>query len=104
MSDDQAAIEELLKVSKPGARHVFLQYLYFPERSAAEEAAAELQSLGFDTENRLGADGVDWLVLARKELVASEEMIATARQQMEEVTRRLDGEYDGWEAELQAGS
>jgi len=101
VSDDRTAIEQLLEVSKPGTLHVVLHYLYFPEKRAAEEAAVELRSLGFSAEDRLGADGVNWLVLARQELVPSEEAIATARQQMEEIARRGDGEYDGWEAEVQ---
>jgi len=47
VSDDRTAVEQLLEVSKPGALHVVLHYLYFPLRKAAEEAAAELRLLGF---------------------------------------------------------
>ena len=101
MSDDRSAIEELLKVSKPGVPHVILHYLYFATSEAAEEAAAELRSLGFSTEDCPKAYDEASLVLARKELVPSEETIAAAREQMEEITRRHDGEYDGWEAEVQ---
>ena len=50
----------LLKVSKPGILHVVLHYLYFPARQAAQEAAAELRSLGFTTEDSLGGDDERW--------------------------------------------
>lgn len=101
MSDDRAALEALLSVSSAGALHVVLHYLYFPEEDAAAAAAAELRSLRFETEERLGAYGTDWLVLARHEIVPSEETIAAARRTMEGVARRHRGEYDGWEAEVQ---
>jgi len=45
VSDDRTAIEQLLEVSKPGALHVVLHYLYFPVRKEAEKAAAELRLL-----------------------------------------------------------
>ena len=44
---------------------------------------------------------MNWLVLVRQELVPSEETIATARRQIEEITQRRVREYDGWEAEVQ---
>jgi hypothetical protein len=100
VNDDRSALHELLAVSEPGSLHVVLHYLYFPAKKAAEESVSELRSLGFRTESRVGADGVNWLVLARKEIFPSEETIATGRQQMEDVARRRDGEYDGWEAEV----
>lgn len=101
MIDDRSAIAQLLQESKLGARHVFLHYLYFPKKHGATGAAAELRSLGFRTEERLGADGTNWLVIARHEVVPSDEMISTARQVMENLTRNCNGEYDGWEAEVQ---
>jgi hypothetical protein len=94
-------MEELLKVSKPGAVHIFSHYLYFSARKPAEAAAAELRSLGFSTEDPSCPDGVDWLVLVRQELVPSEETVARVRHQMEDIARRCGGEYDGWEAEVQ---
>jgi len=101
ISDDRAALGALLSVTSAGALHVVLHYLYFPEEDAAAAAAAELRSFRFETEERLGADGTNWLVLARHEVVPSEETIAAARRTMEGVARRHRGEYDGWEAEVQ---
>lgn len=100
MSDDRAALEQLLQASKPGALHVVLHYLYFPAKNAAAGAAVKLRSLGFKTEERVGADGTNWLVLARHEIVPSDETIAAAREVMEQLTRVPGSEYDGWEAEV----
>jgi hypothetical protein len=101
VSDDRTAIEQLLRASKPGARHVVLHYLYFPAKTAALEVAGELRALGFKTEERLGADGTNWLVLARHEVVPSVEAITSTRRAMEDLTGSRGGEYDGWEAEVQ---
>ena len=101
MSDDLAALEQLFKVSELGRTHTVLHYLYFPSRKAANKAAVKLCNQGFKTEERLGADGINWLVLARHDIVPSDEAIATTRETMEQLAASLGGEYDGWEAEVQ---
>jgi hypothetical protein len=100
MSGDRAALEELSRVSKAGARQTILHYLYLPSKVGAAEVAARLRSHGFSTEERPGADGINWLVLAIQEVVPSESTIAAARTLMEEVAGGAGGEYDGWEAEV----
>lgn len=100
MSDDRDAIAELVRVSKPGQAHLILHYLYFPRERDARSAAGELRRQGFDTEERLGADSVNWLVLARHSVVPSEASIADARRLMESLVKPWNGEYDGWEADL----
>lgn len=100
MSNDRAALERLFRDSVPGAVHTVLHYLYFLTKESAIEAAVQLRSQGFDTEERLGADGVNWLVLAKHKMIPSEETIAAARMLMENIVRNLSGEYDGWEAEV----
>lgn len=100
MGTDRDAIEQLLRASKPGTRHVFLHYLYLPSKAAALEVARELRAVGFTTLERLGADGSNWLVLARHEIVPDEAKIASARLAMEDMVGRRNGEYDGWEVEL----
>jgi hypothetical protein len=78
-----------------------LHYLYFPVEKAAAEAAAELRSLGLETEEKLGADDTNWLVLVRYEMVPGEQKIIGVRRFMEDLSRAHGGEYDGWEAEVQ---
>lgn len=68
-SADGLAVDELFRVSPRGEPHVLQHYLYSSSREASGEAAAELRRSGFATEERLGADGVNWLVLALRELV-----------------------------------
>ena len=99
MSSDEAALKHLSSASKPGVTHTILHYIYFPMKGAAVSAAAELRSLGFSTEERLGADGSNWLVLARHEVVPSEHAMAATRRMMENLGGGR-GEYDGWEAEV----
>lgn len=103
MNNDRGAIDELMRVSKPGERHVLLHYLYFPEERDARSAAEELRRRGFRTEERLGADGTNWLVLARHHVAATEDSIRDVRRLMESLVQACDGEYDGWEAEVRTG-
>lgn len=100
MNDDRDAIAEPVRPSNPGQMHVVLHYLYFPREGDARSAAGELRRQGFRTEERLGADGVNWLVLARHSIAPSEESIASARRLMESLVQPCNGEYDGWEAEV----
>ena len=100
MSDDKAALAALLESSIPGTAHVVRHYLYFPTEDSAGRVAVALRHGGFSIEERLGADEVNWLVLARHEIVPSEELIAATRQVMESLAARNGGEYDGWEAEV----
>ncbi len=78
-------------------------YLYFPDRKEAARIAERLRNQGFTTEERLGADGKSWLVLATRPLVPSEEAFAAERRRMEELAGVGGGEYDGWEAETGDG-
>lgn len=100
VSGDRAALKYLRSVSSPDAVHFVLHYLYSPKKRAAAAAAAELRSLQFETEERIGADDINWLVLACHRIVPTEEAIAAARRTMEAVAERHGGEYDGWEAEV----
>jgi hypothetical protein len=102
MSDDRAALDELNRVSETSAVHVILHYLYLPSEHHASDVAARLRSLGFSTTERRGADGINWLVLAKHEVVPSEEAIGATRTLIEELARGAGGEYDGWEAEVGA--
>lgn len=104
MSKDREALAELAAVSDANAPHLVLHYIYLPSSEAAAEVAVELRSRGFDTEERLGADGVNWLVLARHVAVPSEDFMVATRQSMESLVAALGGEYDGWEADVRLHS
>jgi hypothetical protein len=100
MNDDLAALTELWKVSKQGTPHAIVHYLYVPSKTAALRVIAALNQQGFDTEDLLGANGVDWLVLARHTVVPTEELMTRTWQQMAQLAAQADGEYDGWEAKV----
>jgi hypothetical protein len=56
--------------------------------------------LEFSAVHQVGALGVEWLVLARHEIVPTVEAIHATRRIVETLAIRHGGEYDGWEAEL----
>jgi regulator of ribonuclease activity B len=72
-------------------------YLYFPEKANAERAAVKMREKGWTVEVKMGADGENWLALA-KQPAPIEEDIGGIRDELEELADRLGGEYDGWGA------
>jgi hypothetical protein len=101
MNDDGQVIREIAAISGRDGPYAILHYLYAPSSEAANKIAEELKQRGFRTEQRLGADGVNWLVLARHEIVPTEELMASMRRSMETLIATVDGEYDGWETDVQ---
>jgi hypothetical protein len=102
MSKDAVAIEQL---SAAGADltvpHTVLHYIYMPVRESAARLARELRQRGFQIEERLGADNMNWLVLATNQIVVSEANMSSIRRDMEAlVEQNGGGEYDGWEASV----
>lgn len=100
MSNDARAIAEVGAVSDLSKPHTILHYLYIPDSEDVASVAEELKRRGFRTEERLSADGVNWLVLARHEAVPTEERMASVRRSMEILIAKVGGEYDGWEADV----
>jgi hypothetical protein len=72
-------------------------YLYFPKKSDSQKAAARLREKGWTVEVRKGADGENWLTLA-KQPAPIEEDIEEIREELERLADDLGGEYDGWGA------
>jgi Regulator of ribonuclease activity B len=95
-------INQVPQTSERDSTRVVLHYLYFPKKASATKAASALREQGFMTDERLGADGKNWLVLARHQAVLLEASIEPARQAIEKVTLGCEGEYDGWEAEVES--
>lgn len=98
MANDRDAINELRSFSDANAIHFVQHYLYFPQEQVSKSVAALLVKRGFDVENRLGADGFNWLVLAKHQIVPTEELLGKLRIALEVIALENDGEYDGWEA------
>lgn len=100
MTDDGLAVAELMKVSTPGEPHVLLHYLYFPKQKDARAVAVDLRRRGFTTEERMGGDGENCLVLARHEMVPTEVSVLAVREFMESLVKACNGDYYGSEAEV----
>jgi hypothetical protein len=82
-----------------GPRSIW-HYFYFPEASAAADVARSLREQGFDVEERLGADDVNWLVLAKTQAVPEETTIDAMSSYFERIARETGGKYDGWLIEV----
>jgi len=100
MMSDRDAVAELRNAAGGDKETTVLHYIYFPTEQAAQAAAAILNGKGFAVESRLGADGVNWLVLARPRMVPEEAQVERHRAMFEAVASEGRGEYDGWEAEV----
>jgi regulator of RNase E activity RraB len=102
MSIDADVIAQLAAAGADlSAPHTILHYIYVPNRESADSIANELRQRGFRIEERLGADNVNWLVLATHEVIVTEALMMSTRRSMEALIAKFgDGEYDGWEAEV----
>ena len=100
---DQELIDEEKKkeaantagTTKPASPNVLDHYLYFPKKNHADEAARRLRAKGWQVDVRLGADGENWLALAKQPVKVDEE-IDEVRDELESIADELHGEYDGW--------
>jgi len=101
MADDHDALEQLRNVSSAESVHTVQSYLYLPNELSGKTVAQQLRESGLDVEDRLGADGISWLVLARVRMVPTEEAIGELRTSFEAIAAEHNGEYDGWEVEVQ---
>lgn len=100
MIEDAKVIREIAAISDADAVRTVQHYLYVPNQDVAARLAEALRSRRFEPEERMGADGESWLVLAKHEVVPTEELMESTRRSLEELVETLGGEYDGWEADV----
>jgi hypothetical protein len=100
VSKDADALRELFAVSKAGTPHNIRHFLYLPRREDAPAIVDELRRRGYQTEECMSPDDLNWLVLASHRVVPTEDLMASTRAFMESLVAGIDGEYDGWEAEV----
>ena len=100
MSKDADALRELFAVSETGKPHHVRHFLYLPRREHAAAIVDELRRHGYQTEECMAADEINWLVLASHWVVPTEDLMTSTRAFMEFLVAGIDGEYDGWEAEV----
>jgi hypothetical protein len=101
MGSDRDAIRELLAVSCRESPHWLYHYLYFHDEATAANVNKLLHDKNFESEYRIGADGTSWLVLARHRLVLTEDSISRFRELLEQIAAENQGDYDGWEAQVE---
>jgi len=82
-------------------------YLYIPRREDTDACASALWEHGFRAQvmsplGKLedGSRSDNWGIKGRIEAVPTREMILKTNALMDEIARRFDGEYDGWEAAI----
>jgi hypothetical protein len=75
-------------------------YFYFRSQTNAELAGIELTASGFSVVVDKSAKGHNWLCLASKEMIPQAAELASLRRRFSDLAKRLDGDYDGWEAEV----
>jgi hypothetical protein len=80
--------------------HSVRHYLYFPQRTRAEEGAQWFRAQGFEVEVRPGTDGENWLTLVKRQTPNGAEETDKLHDEMEALASQLGGEYDGWETEV----
>ena len=97
---DRMVIQALAQHADLDTPREVSQWLYFPDRRSAEDAAEALRSDGYTVtvEKSRGQSDGRWCTKALRRIVVSPATIATTRASMERLAARLGGKYDGWEA------
>jgi regulator of RNase E activity RraB len=80
-------------LSKP---HSIEFFVYLPTQEAAQKAAEQIRSKGFDVKVDRAAQGPNWLCFATKSMVPELAAIEAIRSDFDGIARLLGGEYDGW--------
>lgn len=70
-------------------------FLYFPDKAAADKAAARLRAKGWSVEVERAVVRKDWLVLATDHW-PNEEEFESQWQELHRLAEELGGEYDGY--------
>ena len=104
MRQAEVAIEDAMETGRTfengyRASEEFPEYIehffYFPMNSDAEMAADHLRERGWSTRVELGADDVDWLVLATQPARGDEDM-EDIFAELEAFAAKFNGTYDGY--------
>lgn len=100
LSHTKTVIAKSADVADPTQPCPVHHYLYFPKKKDAQRIASELRQRGFITEERRGADGKDWLVLASHTIVPTEDLMDETEETLAALVEPCGGEYDGYELEV----
>ena len=84
-----------------GQVQTVLHYLYFEDKKSARLAETLIRELRLQVEMRRAADDSSWLVLVSQSMVPSEAAVGAAHSVLEDIAGECEGEYDGWEIEVE---
>jgi hypothetical protein len=87
-------------LSKPA--HVVV-YLYFEAEGDARAVASEVGTLGYEMRLTEPSHGVEqWAVVGEADFAPTPETVAKLRADLDGIAKRHRGEFDGWEASVEA--
>ena len=102
---DPEDLERLQELRAQGSRLDLKQpvraYLSFREEAAARAAGEALAKDGYRWALRTSGEG-SWVVTAISDLVPTERVITTLREDLEKMAEELGGSYGGWDAPIVA--
>jgi hypothetical protein len=90
-----------LCISSKHADYPIHHYLYFPDKLIGERVANVLRLQGYIVDDRLGADDVNWVLLVKSNAVPTSVTIGEQRRLLEQTAKENNGQYDGWEADVE---
>ena len=98
--EDSTALAALISQGNARASRRIKYFIYVPDQLSAEGCATVLRQNGFSVESRLGADGVDWLVLAYHAIGSDPDKLEQVSELAAVLAQKFGGEFDGWEADV----
>lgn len=99
--NDQRGLEALRKANVDlNVPHRVRHYFYLGNKPKADLLSGKISEQHFSAEVRSGVEQGTWLVLATRNYVLSDELVANIRVIFDELAHNTGAEYDGWEVEV----
>jgi regulator of RNase E activity RraB len=94
---DQMVLTQLKQAGSDLVKpHAIEFFLYFPNQTAADAAAARIKEAGFQVNARQCAKTDDWLCLATVTMIPEILALQKIRRDFASLAQSMNGEYDGW--------
>lgn len=101
MTTNRDAVNQIRSELDGDVNPMIRHYIYIPKKSHGKVVAKQLRDRGFDVEDRLGADDINWLVRVKHRIDPNEEALKKLKSFFESMILQYGGEYDGWEVEVE---
>lgn len=98
--DEQVLIELEKAGSDLSKPHDIELFLFFPTKEAANSAANQIKTKGFDVKVQAGAESESWVCYVYKTMVPELQAIQKTSAYLNEIADSLGGKYDGWGTEV----